>query len=120
MDDRHFVPLRFVADLKLGLPVPEGFWACILPRKSSLSGGVGVKERALLFQDLRPFRRSRPVRIFGVCGESRKAGQRFVWEVRCGEGNERGHRQSIDIFCNVLDRRNGTAYNMVLRFLQGL
>lgn len=77
--------IRFVADVKLGLPVPDGFWPCILlGRSSSSSAGSsfsGPSDRALSSRDLRPKHRTRPVRVFGVCAESRKAGERFVWEV---------------------------------------
>lgn len=73
-------PKRYVADVKLGLPVPDGFWACIFPQTSA-SAGIRAGDRKLLSQDLSPGFRSRPVRVFGVCAESRKARQSFVWEV---------------------------------------
>ncbi|CAM9250453.1 unnamed protein product, partial [Laminaria digitata] len=73
----------YVVDVKLGLPVPDGFWACIFPQTSN-SVGIRAGDRKLLSQDLNPGLRSRPVRVFGVCAESRKARQSFVWEVTCG------------------------------------
>lgn len=75
---------RYVADVKLGLPVPDGFWACIFPQTSA-STGIRADDRKLLSQDLSPGFRSRPVRVFGVCAESRKARQSFVWEVSTEE-----------------------------------
>lgn len=78
----------FVADVKLGLPVPDGFWSCIFPGRSSISIGgkprYGPKDIALLSEELRPAPRTRPVRLFGVCAESQKAGLRYVWEVTAG------------------------------------
>lgn len=72
--------------MKLGLPVPDGFWSCIFPGRSSISIGgkprYGPKDIALLSEELRPAPRTRPVRLFGVCAESQKAGLRYVWEVR--------------------------------------
>eukprot|EP00904_Undaria_pinnatifida_P005418 jgi/Undpi1/2005/HiC_scaffold_12.g05392.m1 len=73
----------YVVDVKLGLPVPDGFWACILPATSALLGR-GPGDRKLLSQDLSPGLRSRPVRVFGVCAENKKSRQSFVWEVTCG------------------------------------
>lgn len=73
---------RYVADVKLGLPVPEGFWACLLPEISTPASVFASEGRRLLSHDLRPECRSRPVRVFGVCAGSRKARQSFVWEVR--------------------------------------
>lgn len=68
--------------MKLGLPVPDGFWACLLPKRPTPSSLFASHDRRLLSQDLRPECRSRPVRVFGVCGGSKKARQSFVWEVR--------------------------------------
>ena len=82
---------RYVVDVKLGLPVPDGFWACIFP-KTSASVGIRAGDRKLLSQDLSPVFRSRPVRVFGVCAESRKARQSFVWEVStAGSSKEMSH-----------------------------
>eukprot|EP00903_Cladosiphon_okamuranus_P017634 g16243.t1 len=74
----------FVADVKLGLPVPEGFWECLLPEGPTPYSVSASQDRRLLSQDLRPESRSRPVRVFGVCGGSKKARQSFVWEVTTG------------------------------------
>ncbi|CAN0256542.1 unnamed protein product, partial [Ectocarpus sp. 8 AP-2014] len=68
----------FVADIKVGLPFPDGFWECVLPE------GSPSDSRRMLWQDLRPEHRSRAVRVFGVCAGSRKARQSFVWEVTTG------------------------------------
>lgn len=86
----HFIHLRdcsccqprYVTDVKLGLPVPDGFWACLLPDKSASPSFFASEDRRLLSQDSRPESRSRPVRVFGVCAGSREARQSFVWEVR--------------------------------------
>ncbi|CAM9366826.1 unnamed protein product, partial [Hapterophycus canaliculatus] len=74
----------YVADVKVGLPVPDGFWACVLPERSVSSSFFASGGRWLPLQDLRPERRSRPVRVFGVCAGSQNARKSFVWEVTAG------------------------------------
>eukprot|EP00752_Nemacystus_decipiens_P012877 g11399.t1 len=74
----------YVVDVKLGLPVPDGFWACLLPERPIPSSVFASHDRRLLSQDLRPECRTRPVRVFGVCAGSKKARQSFVWEVTSG------------------------------------